>query len=103
MPTATRAGAALYRVGQYRDAIAQLHASIEVHEKKEGNATDWVFLAMAHARLGESEQAQIWLEKARTSPPMDDWQQQIELRSLLKEATDILSAAALPADASSKT
>jgi tetratricopeptide (TPR) repeat protein len=93
-------GAALYRVGLYREAIRQLQASIEVHETKQGNAIDWAFLALAHARLGELEQARSWLEKARTSPPLGDWQQQIEIRSLLQEAADAVSAAA---DASSNS
>jgi tetratricopeptide (TPR) repeat protein len=67
-------GVALYRNGQYNDAETQLKEGLEVYTgvvgvppgmaKKDGSATDQIFLAMTYYRLGQTEEALKWLDKA---------------------------------------
>ncbi len=56
-------GAALYRNGQYQDAIAKLQQGMAAHDGV-GMPLDWLFLAMAHHRLGQTAEARQWLEKS---------------------------------------
>ncbi len=82
-------GAAHYRSGDFTATIAALGRAIDLTEG--GTAFDHVFLAMAHARLGDQEQAQHWLDQARL------WMEQYspdhsELACLRDEARSILSA-----------
>jgi serine/threonine protein kinase/tetratricopeptide (TPR) repeat protein len=58
-----RLGAAYYRAGRFEAAIEQLHKAGQVH-KNGGNASDWLFIAMAHRRLGHADEARQWLTKA---------------------------------------
>jgi WD40 repeat protein/serine/threonine protein kinase len=85
-------GAALYRAGRYVEAIDQLLRGIQAHEKKAGIGIDWALLAMAHAKAGDAENARLCLEKALAAPDLQ-WQQQIELRLLQKEAALVVAGA----------
>jgi hypothetical protein len=53
-------GAALYRAGQYSQAIDEL----KIVPMKSGWVWQPAFLAMAHHRLGEDEEARVWLTQA---------------------------------------
>jgi tetratricopeptide (TPR) repeat protein len=55
-------GVAHYRAGNYRDAVAALKKSSELNAGHE--RFEWFFLAMAHWRLGDREQARTWYDKA---------------------------------------
>jgi WD40 repeat protein/tetratricopeptide (TPR) repeat protein/tRNA A-37 threonylcarbamoyl transferase component Bud32 len=55
-------GAALYRAGRHKEAVRKLAEAILVNGKG-GTAGDWVFLAMAHYRLGDAREAKEWLAK----------------------------------------
>jgi serine/threonine protein kinase len=55
-------GMAHYRAGDNRAAVVTLEESIKLHEG--GNSFDWFFLALAHWRLGDREQAHDWYAKA---------------------------------------
>ena len=57
-------GAALVRAGRPREAISTLEESVRLNGHG-GNAFDWLFLALAHHRLGHSEQATAALATAR--------------------------------------
>jgi tetratricopeptide (TPR) repeat protein len=57
-------GAAQYRAGQYEKAIERLNESIKV-SREGGSWADWVFLAMAHYRLGHRDEARQWLRKVQ--------------------------------------
>jgi hypothetical protein len=57
-------GAALVRAGRARDAIAALQESIRVNGHG-GNAFDWLFLALAHHRIGHVREAIAALDTAR--------------------------------------
>jgi len=84
-------GVALYRTGNWNEAIKVLERSIERNkvDNKCQNAWNWYFLAMAHWQLGEREKAQVyykqavdWMEKKR---PRD-----VELRRFRAEAAEVM-------------
>jgi tetratricopeptide (TPR) repeat protein len=67
--------AILYRAGRFEEAIERLHEGDRLVEEAEpgmrsspattaATAYNWYFLAMAHHRLGQAEEANKWLEKA---------------------------------------
>jgi hypothetical protein len=82
-------GAAHYRAGDFRSAIADLGRAVDLSDG--GTAFDHVFLAMAHARLGDPGGARAWLDRAMTGlgqhPPGH-----AELRRLCEEARSLLPA-----------
>jgi len=55
-------GAAYYRAGDCKAAIAALTKSMEF--RNGGDSLDWFFLAMAHWQLGDKPQARSWFDKA---------------------------------------
>jgi serine/threonine protein kinase/tetratricopeptide (TPR) repeat protein len=55
-------GAAQYRAGDWKAAIAALDKSMEL--RKGGDSFDWFFLAMARWQLGDKEKARTWFDKA---------------------------------------
>jgi tetratricopeptide (TPR) repeat protein len=94
-------GVALYRAGKWQDAADRLHAAIKARPGQEGIAEDWVFLAMAHHRLQQPEEARKWLDKTRqwvekqtkdrpknetAPPPGVPWTTWLETQLFLAEA-----------------
>jgi tetratricopeptide (TPR) repeat protein len=57
-------GAAHYRAGDYQAAVAALDKSREL--SKGGDAGDFLFLAMAHGKLGRHDEARKWYDQAVT-------------------------------------
>jgi len=57
-------GVALVRAGRWQEAVEALESSMQ--RRDGGDASDWLFLAMAHARLGEREKAGPYIERARS-------------------------------------
>jgi WD40 repeat protein/tetratricopeptide (TPR) repeat protein len=55
-------GAALYRAGKFKEAIERFTAALKLREQPA--PTVWLFLAMAHQRLNQPEEAKKWLDKA---------------------------------------
>jgi Flp pilus assembly protein TadD len=92
-------GAVLYRAGQNEDAVKQLDEAIKLH-RQGGTPGDWLFLAMAHHRLGNDQAAKKWLDQAaawleRVSPeklkanPLAQrlpWDRVLEMDLLRKQA-----------------
>jgi tetratricopeptide (TPR) repeat protein len=108
------AGAALYRAGHLQEAIDILGQSRVAYTRaaglaqlsgdpdavltpiQDGRPVDWLFLAMAQAKLGAPQQAQEWLKKsaaAITSKSVTDprrtWAR-LELEILLEEANALI-------------
>jgi serine/threonine-protein kinase len=77
-------GVALYRAGDDKAAVAELEAAMRLRVGG-GNSFDWFFLAMAHWRLGDRDQARRWFDRAvrwmDSHKPYDD-----ELRRFRAEA-----------------
>jgi tetratricopeptide (TPR) repeat protein len=55
-------GASLYRAGSFGAAVEQLSTASTT--RKEPAPAIWLFLAMAHHRLGHKEEAQSWLDNS---------------------------------------
>jgi tetratricopeptide (TPR) repeat protein len=55
-------GAARYRNGQPKEAIAAFEKSMELRHG--GEASDWFFLAMCHWQLGQKDAARKWYDQA---------------------------------------
>jgi WD40 repeat protein/Flp pilus assembly protein TadD len=99
-------GAALYRAGRWAEAVEQLHKAMELHGQ-DGIAWDWLFLAMAHHRLGQDKEARSWMDKVVNGPgdatheaPLDipnyngpAWIPRLAVRILRQEAEAMLPAA----------
>src|SRR5262249_53239156 len=87
-------GAAHYRAGDWKAAVAALDKAVALRQG--GDAFDWLFLAMAHRKLGNHDeaprsdnQAPQWLEKNQKSLENDKVQAE-ELRRFRKEAEEVL-------------
>ena len=101
-------GAVLYRAGQYQEALKRLteaQAAFQpADEKRSAIAYNWLFLAMAHQRLGHVEEAKKWHDKAAQwidremqKKPEDpaaanplSWNRRLTLQLLRREAEELL-------------
>jgi WD40 repeat protein/tetratricopeptide (TPR) repeat protein len=100
-------GAALYRAGKYEAAIQRLTEAVRA-DGGQGSVLDWLFLAMAHHRLGRADEARKWLAKAarwlddgkdrlpesRLFGQAIDWSDRLEFPILRREAEALLRKAA---------
>jgi serine/threonine protein kinase/tetratricopeptide (TPR) repeat protein len=90
-------GVALYRAGRYREAIDRLDESTKAHPRG-GDPGDWLFLAMAHHRLGHTDEARRWYDQAtrweaqNRDRPLKDRMTAEELRRFRAEAGALLEA-----------
>jgi tetratricopeptide (TPR) repeat protein len=80
-------GAALYRAGKFEEAIMRLNEAIQVQRQGDTYA-DWLFLAMAHHRLGHGDEAKQWLAKAGKDVPL--LEQQLQEMQLLRHEAEAL-------------
>jgi hypothetical protein len=55
-------GAAHYRAGHGKDAVAALEEAMKL--RKGGDGFDWFLLALAHGQLGEKDKARPWYDQA---------------------------------------
>jgi len=85
-------GAALFRAGRFEDAAQRLKEGIQLRDGR-GVPKDWVFLAMAHHRLGHPEEARRLLDRLRNHEPSTDpnkfWDE-LEIRLLRSEAEAVI-------------
>jgi serine/threonine protein kinase/WD40 repeat protein/tetratricopeptide (TPR) repeat protein len=102
----TLLGAALYRAGRFEEAVQRLTEATELscHPYRTNMLYTWFFLAMAHLRLGHTDLARQWLEKAVQGteealktpagaaggviPP--NWIRKLTLQLLCREAGEML-------------
>jgi hypothetical protein len=96
-------GAALYRAGQYEEALRCFDAMSELYHRR---AWDWCFLAMTHHRLAHAHEARRclaeaarWIDDANradlddivgNSPAWGDWAERVEYPLLLREAEELV-------------
>ncbi len=113
-------GAALYRAGHLPEAIAQFavsraaymqaasaaqlrgDADADLMPLQDGRPPDWIFLAMAQFKTGQTAEAREWLKKSGEAvksksirDPRRTWHR-IELEILLDEATALISPPPAP-------
>jgi serine/threonine protein kinase len=79
-------GIAYYRAGDWKDAVASLEKAMEL--RKDGDGTDWFFLAMAHAQQQNKDEARKWYDRATAW--MDNQPDNEELRRFRDEAATLL-------------
>jgi tetratricopeptide (TPR) repeat protein len=83
-------GVAHYRNGDDKAAVAELETATRL--RAGGDSFDWFFLAMAHRRLGDRDEARTWFDRAvrwmDRYKPRDD-----ELRRFRAEAEALLAEA----------
>jgi tetratricopeptide (TPR) repeat protein len=93
-------GAALYRAERFDDAVRRIEEGIEL-QGKGGMPQEWLFLAMAHQRLGHAAQARKWLDQTRRAIEPGDpkkpapgagssWSDRIEIQLLRREAQTLI-------------
>jgi serine/threonine protein kinase/WD40 repeat protein len=88
-------GVILFRAGRYQEAIDRLNERVNAGEAT-GAPVDWVFLAMAHHRLGNKAEAKRWLEKFRANKVPDyrtsrDLWNDLEIRFFAREVEALLA------------
>jgi tetratricopeptide (TPR) repeat protein len=107
--------AALYRAGNYEEAVACFEAATEVYRPR---AWEWTFLAMAHHRLGHASQArrclaeaQGWVEAANRQteddlsgalPAWGAWHEPVVYAILLREAEELVKPGVKTSEVSSR-
>jgi serine/threonine protein kinase len=83
-------GVALYRNGDNKAAVAELGTAMNL--RAGGDSLDWFFLAMAHWRLGNRDEARTWFDRAVQW--MDRYKpRDVELRRFRAEAEAMLAEA----------
>jgi eukaryotic-like serine/threonine-protein kinase len=80
-------GAAQYRAGEWKGAVAALEKSMELG--KGGDGSDWFFLAMANWRLGNRDEARRWHDRA-VEWMVKNQPENEELRRFRAEASEFL-------------
>jgi WD40 repeat protein/tetratricopeptide (TPR) repeat protein len=92
-------GAALYRAGDFFDAVWELNLAVEKH-RRGGSMEAKLFLAMAHHRLGHPKAAKDWYDRAMeqvrqvSQPP--SWPVRLCWQLLGEETKALLQAAPQP-------
>jgi tetratricopeptide (TPR) repeat protein len=81
-------GAALYRVGEYQEAIKTLTHAAKLHKaaQKELSPASLAFLAMAHHKLGQKDRAQAQLAQVRSLLKKPEWAANADAQTVLREA-----------------
>jgi predicted Zn-dependent protease len=94
-------GVALYRAGRYDEAVRRLNEAIKA-QGSEGTYGDWIFLAMAHHMLGNSQEANRWwaklgewikkggLQPSSVTGQQLTWRAHLEIQTLRREAETLL-------------
>ncbi len=88
-------GAAQYRTGEFREALASLHNSEEFSESP--LPANRVLMAMARFQLGEVDKAQTELKASRDIAKVRDEEERFELEGILREADALMSPSQRPA------
>jgi tetratricopeptide (TPR) repeat protein/predicted Ser/Thr protein kinase len=61
----TEQGALAYRAGRFQEAVPLFEQSLRANPKPGASVLNWLWLALAHQRLGKAEEARRWLGKAQ--------------------------------------
>ncbi|MBI2947272.1 MAG: protein kinase, partial [Verrucomicrobia bacterium] len=96
-------GMLLYRTQRFAEALRELNEAVAVADKK-GLSPAWPLLALAHYRLGQTDEARQWLTKATKEFDADSeskasegtfepprWEKRLTLDLLLREASQLIA------------
>ena len=85
-------GVARYRAGLYKEALADLNRSLVLNTPQYNgpNPADMAFIAMAHQKLGETDDAKKTLERLRGVMSLDRWAFDSESADFLGEAGHLI-------------
>jgi WD40 repeat protein/tetratricopeptide (TPR) repeat protein len=101
-------GAVLYRAGRFKEAVGRLNEAAQAHNvgqhRRQAIIYTWLYLAMAEHRLGRSEAARKWLDRAADAFAKDQgngaddplandrgpWNRRLTLALLRREAEAVL-------------
>jgi tetratricopeptide (TPR) repeat protein len=61
----TEQGALAYRAGRFRQAVDLFEQSLQAEPRSGRAVLNWLWLALAHQRLGEAKEARLWLGRAQ--------------------------------------
>src|SRR5439155_26254291 len=91
----TPLGAALYRAGRFAAAAGQLReAGALKPDPRTSPCYTWLFLAMAHQRQGNADEARRWLAKAVEALDSElvnaPWNRRLTLQLLRREAEELV-------------
>jgi tetratricopeptide (TPR) repeat protein len=64
----TEQGALAYWAGRFQEAVPLFAQSLRANPKPGAAVVTWLWLALAHQRLGKAEEARRWLGKAQAWP-----------------------------------
>lgn len=62
----TEQGALAYRAGRFKESVPLFEQSLQANPKPGAAVVNWLWLALANQRLGKTDDARRWLEKAQT-------------------------------------
>ena len=62
----TEQGALAYRAGKFKESAPFFEQSLQASSKPGAAVVNWLWLALANQRLGKTDKARRWLEKAQT-------------------------------------
>lgn len=84
------------RVCRHLDALATLTRSDSLNAKQHAGSIpgDIAFLAMAHSKLGNKDQAQTMLARLREALKNPRWAKDQESRAFLQEAEEVIEGKA---------
>ena len=61
----TEQGALAYRAGRFHESVPLFEQSLRANSKPGAAVLNWLWLALANHRLGKTEEARRWLDKAQ--------------------------------------
>src|SRR5207249_238720 len=62
----TEQGALAYRAGRFEEAVPLFEHSLQANSQPGAAVVNWLWLALANQRLGKTDDARRWLNKAQT-------------------------------------
>ncbi len=85
-------GVALYRAGEFQEALDTLTRSAEMNAKTLGDQPgDWAFIAMTRWRLNQADDAHAALAKLRELAAEARWKADEETKRWLQEAESLMA------------
>jgi tetratricopeptide (TPR) repeat protein len=75
----TEQGALAYRAGRFQESVTLFEQSLRADATPGRAVLNWLWLALAHQRLGNGEEARRWLDKAQAW--LDQYQDEMPARA----------------------